>query len=81
MPQILRINMSDMTTKYEEFPEKYKKLGGRALTSTLVFDEVPPTCEPLGGNCSRNRYRNKCTQFRSVKCWGKIAVDWRNKGS
>ncbi len=48
MPQILRINMSDMTTKYEEFPEKYKKLGGRALTSTIVFDEVPPTCEPLG---------------------------------
>ncbi len=48
MPQILRVNMSDMTIKYEEFPEKYKKLGGRALTSTIVFDEVPPTCEPLG---------------------------------
>ena len=48
MVKILRINMSDLTTKFEDFPDKYKNLGGRALTSTIVYDEVPPTCEPLG---------------------------------
>jgi aldehyde:ferredoxin oxidoreductase len=48
MTKILRINMSDLTTKFEDFPDKYKNLGGRALTSTIVYDEVPPTCEPLG---------------------------------
>ncbi len=27
---------------------RYSGLGGRALTSTLIWEEVPPTCEPLG---------------------------------
>ncbi|HIP87065.1 MAG TPA: aldehyde ferredoxin oxidoreductase, partial [Anaerolineales bacterium] len=31
-------------------PEKYKFLGGRGLTSTIVYDEVDPTCHPLGPN-------------------------------
>ncbi len=45
---LLRINMSDRTYKVEEIPEKYAKLGGRGLTSTIVYDEVDPTCHPLG---------------------------------
>ncbi len=40
--------MSDLTVVYEECPSKYKNLGGRALTSSIVNDEVIPTCEPLG---------------------------------
>jgi aldehyde:ferredoxin oxidoreductase len=40
--------MSTKEVKMEETPEKYSGLGGRALTSQLVFDEVPPTCNPLG---------------------------------
>jgi len=27
---------------------RYATLGGRALTSTMVWEEVPPLCEPLG---------------------------------
>jgi len=27
---------------------RYSGLGGRALTSTLVWEEVPPLCDPLG---------------------------------
>jgi len=50
MSKILRINMSDQSVKFEEVPEKYKYLGGRGLTSTMTFDEVPPTCHPLGPN-------------------------------
>ncbi|HID90186.1 MAG TPA: aldehyde ferredoxin oxidoreductase [Anaerolineae bacterium] len=50
MPKILRVNMTDRTTAYEEMPEKYKFLGGRGLTSTIVYDEVDPTCHPLGPN-------------------------------
>ncbi|MFX0186153.1 MAG: aldehyde ferredoxin oxidoreductase C-terminal domain-containing protein [Candidatus Hodarchaeota archaeon] len=51
MPKkILRVNMSNLETKYEDVPEKYQVLGGRALTSTIVADEVPPTCHPLGPN-------------------------------
>ena len=47
---ILRINMTDRTYKLEDVPEAYKLLGGRGLTSTIVYDEVPPTCHPLGPN-------------------------------
>jgi aldehyde:ferredoxin oxidoreductase len=47
---ILRINMTDRSYKLEELPEAYKHLGGRGLTSTLIYDEVPPTCHPLGPN-------------------------------
>ncbi len=47
---ILRINMTDRSYKLQELPEAYKYLGGRGLTSTLIHDEVPPTCHPLGPN-------------------------------
>ena len=42
--------MSDRSYKLEEIPEKYKHLGGRGLTSTIVTDEVPPLSHPLGPN-------------------------------
>ncbi len=50
MSKILRVNMSDRTAVYEDVPEKYKLLGGRGLTSTMISDEVDPTCHPLGPN-------------------------------
>ncbi len=49
MPRkILRVNMKKLETNYEDLPEKYQYLGGRGLTSTIVAEEVPPTCHPLG---------------------------------
>jgi aldehyde:ferredoxin oxidoreductase len=47
---IIRVNMTDRSYKLEEVPEKYKYLAGRAFTSNLVADEVPPLCHPLGPN-------------------------------
>jgi aldehyde:ferredoxin oxidoreductase len=32
----------------EEASPKYEGLGGRGLTSTLIHQEVPPRCDPLG---------------------------------
>jgi aldehyde:ferredoxin oxidoreductase len=46
----IRVNMTDSTYKVEDVPAAYKDLGGRGLTSTLVADEVPPMCHPLGPN-------------------------------
>ncbi|MBN1259474.1 MAG: aldehyde ferredoxin oxidoreductase [Anaerolineae bacterium] len=45
---IVRLNMSDRSYKLEEVPERYKLLGGRGLTSTIICDEVDPQCHPLG---------------------------------
>jgi len=50
MSKILRVNMSNMTAKFEDVPEKYRVLGGRGLTSAVTCNEVPPTCHPLGPN-------------------------------
>ena len=47
---ILRLNMTDRTYRLEQVPEAYRLLGGRGLTSTLIHDEVSPTCHPLGPN-------------------------------
>lgn len=47
---IVRVNMTDQSYKIEGIPEEYKYLAGRAMTSTLVADEVPPLCHPLGPN-------------------------------
>ena len=47
MAVIYRVNMSDLSVRAETPSEAYRDLGGRALTSALVADEVPPTCHPL----------------------------------
>ncbi|MHA1271943.1 MAG: aldehyde ferredoxin oxidoreductase C-terminal domain-containing protein [Promethearchaeota archaeon] len=46
--KIIRVDMSTLNVKYEDLPDKYATLGGRALTSAIIADEVPPTCHPLG---------------------------------
>ncbi|MFW6304286.1 MAG: aldehyde ferredoxin oxidoreductase N-terminal domain-containing protein, partial [Candidatus Saliniplasma sp.] len=48
--KILRVNMDELSVTTEEVPEEYEKLGGRALTSRIVSDEVPPKTHPLGPN-------------------------------
>jgi len=50
LSKILRVNMTELTCSFEDVPEKYKLFGGRALTSSITFDEVPPNCHPLGPN-------------------------------
>jgi len=47
---LLRVNMTDRTYQLEDLPAGYQYLAGRALTSTLVADEVPPPAHPLGPN-------------------------------
>ena len=47
---ILRINMTDRSYQLEDVPEAYTNLAGRGLTSTIIHDQVPPTCHPLGPN-------------------------------
>lgn len=47
---LVRVNMTNRTYEVSEVPEKYKYLAGRALTSNIVADEVPPLAHPLGPN-------------------------------
>lgn len=48
MGYILRVDMSDLSINKEELPDKWARYGGRALTSAMVFTEVPPDADALG---------------------------------
>ena len=48
MYKLLRVNMTDLSTKYEDIPPEYAGMGGRGLTSSVVANEVDPTCNALG---------------------------------
>ncbi|MFV0466033.1 MAG: aldehyde ferredoxin oxidoreductase C-terminal domain-containing protein [Lachnospiraceae bacterium] len=50
MQKFIRIDMTSQTVNIGEVPAKYVGLGGRALTSNFINDEVKPTCHPLGRN-------------------------------
>ncbi len=50
MRYLLRVNMSDLTITKEDLPAGWARYGGRALTSAIVFAEVPPTADPLGAD-------------------------------
>ncbi|MDW7738559.1 MAG: aldehyde ferredoxin oxidoreductase C-terminal domain-containing protein [Bacillota bacterium] len=48
MSKIIRVNLTSGSITSEEVPDKYKQLGGRALTAQILLDEIDPACEPLG---------------------------------
>ncbi|MDD2271638.1 MAG: aldehyde ferredoxin oxidoreductase C-terminal domain-containing protein [Desulfuromonadaceae bacterium] len=50
MDKILRVNMTDLSSKLESVPTAWAGLGGRGLTSTIVAAEVPPACHALGAS-------------------------------
>ena len=47
MSKILRVNMNDLSHKWESVPKEYETLAGRAFTSAVINKEVDPTCHPL----------------------------------
>lgn len=46
--EMLRIDLRAGTHVFAALPAAYRFLGGRALTSRIVSDEVDPTCDALG---------------------------------
>jgi len=45
---LLRIDMTTQTLTTEPYPEKWKLLGGRALSARVLLEECDPKCDPLG---------------------------------
>ncbi|MFC1885625.1 aldehyde ferredoxin oxidoreductase N-terminal domain-containing protein [Thermodesulfobacteriota bacterium] len=45
--RILRINMSHLSSDFEDIPEDYKWFGGRGLCAKILSAEVPPETDPL----------------------------------
>jgi aldehyde:ferredoxin oxidoreductase len=50
MAKIIRVDLTQKAIYSEPVPDKYFLLGGRGLTSQIIFDEVDPNCYALGKN-------------------------------
>ncbi|NTU72422.1 MAG: aldehyde ferredoxin oxidoreductase [Coriobacteriia bacterium] len=48
MRDILRVNMTDLSTTWEPVPDAWKLYGGRALTDAIIYNDVPADADPLG---------------------------------
>jgi aldehyde:ferredoxin oxidoreductase len=48
MRKLMRVDMSAGVVRMEDLSGEQARLGGRALTSTIVAKEVDPVCHPLG---------------------------------
>ena len=46
--KILRVNTSNLETRFEDLPEDWKILGGRGLSAKILNAEIPPKANPLG---------------------------------
>ncbi len=46
--QLIRVDMTNLTATVEDFPDKWKMLGGRSLSARILVEECEPTCDPLG---------------------------------
>ncbi|MEE9435088.1 MAG: aldehyde ferredoxin oxidoreductase N-terminal domain-containing protein [Candidatus Adiutricales bacterium] len=45
--KVLRVNMSSLTTTFEDLPEDMIAMGGRGLSAKILTAEVPPDTDPL----------------------------------
>ena len=48
MNKLVRINLSNQNIISEDCPQDWKLIGGRALISKIMLDEVDAACDPLG---------------------------------
>ena len=48
--KLLRVDVDQLSVRWEQAPAIYERLGGRALTSRLLLEEVLPTCDALGSH-------------------------------
>ena len=46
--RLIRVNMTDLTTSIEPFPDEWKLIGGRALSAKILLAECDSACDPLG---------------------------------
>ncbi len=48
--KLIRVNMTDQTTSFEDFPAEWKLLGGRGLSAKIMNRDCDAACDPLGPN-------------------------------
>jgi aldehyde:ferredoxin oxidoreductase len=72
--KIIRVNTADWTLREEALAPERAHYGGRLLTSTLVAEEVPPLCHPLGASNRLVIANGVFAGHASAPCSGRISV-------
>lgn len=70
---IVRVDMTAKKITKEPLPEKYKLLGNRGLIARITYDEILPTCNPIG---PRNKLIIASSPLEGfgITCAGRISV-------
>lgn len=70
---LIRVDMTTGRIAREPVPGKYKLLGNRGLIAHIMYDEVLPTCNPIG---PRNKLivASSPIEGHGVTCAGRISV-------
>jgi aldehyde:ferredoxin oxidoreductase len=48
--KIIRLDMTNLSVRIEDFPVKWKYQGGRSLSAKILLDECDAMCDPLGAD-------------------------------
>ena len=69
----LRVNMDTKVVRKEPVPERYKMLGNRGLIAYLAYDEILPTCNPIG---PRNKLivASSPVEGYGITCAGRVSI-------
>jgi aldehyde:ferredoxin oxidoreductase len=69
----LYVNMDKCEIEISKPPEKYLSLGGRALTSSFILDNVDPICFPLG-RFNKLIIAPGLLSHSSIPCTGRLSI-------
>ena len=71
--KFIRINMTEKTISEQPVPEKYKMLGNRAIVAHIAYDEISPTCSPIGPN-NKLIIASSPLETLGITCTGRISA-------
>jgi aldehyde:ferredoxin oxidoreductase len=72
--KIIRVDTKGWTLREETLPAERAHYGGRLLTSTIVAEEVPPLCHPLGAGNRLVIANGVFAGHANAPCSGRISV-------
>ncbi len=72
--KLIRINTADSTFTEDPLPPGRAHYGGRMLTSSIIAEEVPPLCSPLGANNKLVFANGIFAGHANAPCSGRISV-------
>ncbi|MGQ9732899.1 MAG: aldehyde ferredoxin oxidoreductase family protein [Candidatus Zipacnadales bacterium] len=72
--KVIRVNTASWSVREETLTTERRLYGGRLLTSTIIAEEVPPLCHPLGADNKLIFANGIFAGHAEVPCSGRMSV-------